>query len=94
MPTAEVNGTVIARSERHERLEGNVYFPPDGVDRGALRSSETRTRCPWKGEAHYYHVVVGDKTLRDAAWFYPNPKQAASRIKDHIAFWKGVEVHD
>jgi uncharacterized protein (DUF427 family) len=42
--------------------------------------------------AHYYDVVVdGDKNA-DAAWFYPAPKEAASNITGHIAFWRGVTV--
>jgi uncharacterized protein (DUF427 family) len=50
--------------------------------------------CPWKGEASYYSVVVGSEKNRDAAWFYPAPKEAAAHIKDHVAFWKGVRIED
>jgi hypothetical protein len=46
----------------------------------------------WKGVAHYYHVVVGEEQNPDAAWHYPDPKDAAAEIRDHIAFWNGVEV--
>ena len=42
--------------------------------------------------AHYYHVEVGGNVNRDAAWYYPEPKDAAGHIKDRVAFWKGVEV--
>jgi len=94
MPRAEWNGAVIAETERFESVEGNVYFPPEAVKRDHLEPSDTTTICPWKGTAHYYHVVAGGQTNRDAAWFYPEPKAAASQIKNHIAFWKGVQVSD
>jgi len=92
MPRATWKGTVIAESDRCEIVEGNCYFPPDGVRREHLRESATHTTCPWKGEASYYDVVVDGETNRDAAWYYPQPKDAARRIADHVAFWHGVTV--
>ena len=47
---------------------------------------------PWKGTASYHHLVVDGETNGDAAWYYPEPKDAAAEIRDRIAFWKGVEV--
>ena len=58
----------------------------------ALRPSDTHTQCPWKGEANYYDVLVDGKVNKDAAWYYPAPKDAAKNIKGHVAFWKGVQV--
>jgi len=92
MPRATWNNTVIAESDTFESVEGNVYFPPDAVDRTHLEASDTTTVCPWKGTANYYNVVVDGEINRDAAWYYPNPKPAASQIKDHVAFWRGVEI--
>lgn len=92
MPKAKWNGRVIAESEKHEMVEGNVYFPPSSIKREYLSPSTQTTRCPWKGEAHYYNVVVDGKENKDAAWYYPNPSKAAMNIKDHVAFWRGVEV--
>ena len=89
---ASWNGATIARSDTTVVVEGNHYFPPDAVDKAMLKPSETTTVCPWKGLAHYYHVVVHGQVNEDAAWYYPDPKSAASQIKDHVAFWKGVEV--
>ena len=57
-----------------------------------LEPSPTTTFCPWKGTASYYNVVVAEEVNRDAAWYYPNPKEAAAKIKEHIAFWRGVDV--
>jgi uncharacterized protein (DUF427 family) len=87
-------GAVIAESANHEELEGNVYFPPEAVKREHLRPSEHTSLCPWKGIAHYYDVVVGDKNNAAAAWYYPEAKPAAARIKNHVGFWKGVTVED
>ena len=83
---------VLADSERFELVEGNVYFPPDTLNRAYLKSSGTTTVCPWKGMAHYFTVVVDGQENADAAWYYPAPKPAAAAIKDHVAFWHGVKV--
>ncbi len=92
MPKAIWNGAVLAESERCETVEGNVYFPPETIRREHFRDSATHTTCHWKGRASYYDVVVGDAVNRDAAWYYPRPKPAASNIAGYIAFWKGVQV--
>jgi uncharacterized protein (DUF427 family) len=75
-----------------EIVEGNVYFPADALRREHLRESATHTTCGWKGVASYYDVVVGDEVNRDAAWYYPTPKDAAKQITGFVAFWKGVQV--
>ena len=92
MPKAIWNGAVIAESDETVVVEGNHYFPPESVVRNYLQESQTQTTCPWKGEASYYHVMVNGELNADAAWYYPDPKSKASHIKDHVAFWHGVEV--
>ena len=84
--------TVLAESDETVVVEGNHYFPADSINRAYFQQSNTHTTCPWKGEASYYNVVVDGQVNNDAAWYYPEPKQAASNIKDHVAFWKGVKV--
>jgi uncharacterized protein (DUF427 family) len=86
------NEAVLAESDDTVVVEGNHYFPPDSIRREHFRESETHTVCPWKGTASYYDVVVGGEVNRDAAWYYPQPKDAARQIKDHVAFWRGVRV--
>ncbi len=86
------NGETIAASNNTVVVEGNHYFPADSVSKKHLKPSSKTTVCPWKGTASYYSVVVGDDENRDAAWYYPAPKDAAAQIKDHIAFWRAVEV--
>ena len=94
MPKASWNGKTIAQAEAVDvqLVEGNVYFPPDKVERSVLKTSDTHTVCPWKGTASYYDVVVDGKTNKDAAWYYPETKDAAKHVKGYVAFWKGVEV--
>lgn len=92
MPVAKWNGTVIAESDRCEKVEGNWYFPPEAVRQEHFQPSQTHTVCPWKGTASYYDVVVDGQRNKDAAWYYPDPKSAASNIKGYVAFWKGVTV--
>lgn len=92
MVIAEWKGQEVARSDRTIVVEGNHYFPPGAVRRDCLRPSDTTTVCSWKGTARYYHLMVGGEENRDAAWYYPDPKDAAAQIKDHVAFWRGVRV--
>ena len=90
--TATWNDETIAESDDIVTVEGNAYFPADALDRRFVRPSEYRTTCPWKGEAHYYDLVVGDETNPTAVWYYPEPKPAADQIAGRVAFWKGVAV--
>ncbi|WP_158047727.1 DUF427 domain-containing protein [Skermanella pratensis] len=92
MAKALWKGAVIAESDSFELVEGNVYFPPSALRRDYFKPSSTTTLCPWKGTAHYHTLVVDGVENRDAAWYYPEPKEAAAAIKDHVAFWRGVEV--
>jgi uncharacterized protein (DUF427 family) len=92
MARATWHGEVLANAERFETVEGNVYFPPETVNREHLRHSPHTSLCPWKGVARYYDVVVGEHVNPAAAWYYPDPKPAAAAIKNHVGFWKGVAV--
>jgi len=85
-------GAVLAESEETVVVEGNHYFPAEAVNREFFRESAKHTTCPWKGEASYYDVVVGGEVNRDAAWYYPEPKEAANNIRGRVAFWRGVTV--
>ena len=93
MAKAIWNGTVLAESEDTIVVEGNHYFPPEAVKREHFRDSQEHTVCHWKGVASYYDVEVNGEINRGAAWYYPEPSEAASSIKDYIAFWRGVKVN-
>jgi len=86
------NGVTIAESDETVVVEGNHYFPPESINTEHMRPSDHRTRCPWKGLASYYDVVVDGDANDNAAWTYPEPSDAAAQIKNHVAFWRGVSV--
>jgi uncharacterized protein (DUF427 family) len=93
MIEAIFENTVLARSDQTIFLEGNHYFPEKDVHKEYLIPSDLHSTCPWKGLASYYDVKV-NTINKDAAWYYPEPKEAASQIKGYIAFYKGVQVKE
>ena len=86
--------TVVAESNDTVVVEGNHYFPAESVNKDYLLPSNTKTMCSWKGQASYHSLFVNGDANPDAAWYYPDPKDAAAEIKGRIAFWKGVQVTD
>jgi uncharacterized protein (DUF427 family) len=94
MPKAIWNDTVVAQSDHTEIVDGNHYFPPESIHCEFFRKNSHTTVCGWKGTASYYDLVVDGQTNPQAAWYYAEPLPAAANIKNHIAFWKGVQVTD
>ncbi len=92
MPTAIWNDTVLAESDDTVVVEGNHYFPRESVSEEHFAASEKTSWCPWKGTASYFNVKVNGDENPDAAWYYPDPKEKAANIKDHVAFFNGVVV--
>jgi len=88
------NDQILAESDDTVVVEGNHYFPSDSIDNEFFAPSGHQTVCPWKGTAHYYDVVVNGERNANAAWYYPDTKDAANNIKGHVAFWHGVEVSE
>ncbi len=86
------NGTVIAESDDTVVVEGNHYFPRESVRDDVVRPSDTQSVCPWKGTASYYSLELDGQQSTDAAWYYPQPKDAAKQIQGRVAFWKDVKV--
>ncbi|HLD92776.1 MAG TPA: DUF427 domain-containing protein [Anaerolineales bacterium] len=92
MAKAIWNGKVIAESDRTIMVEGNHYFPPEAIKKEFFDDSDSHTVCHWKGVASYHDIQVDGQVNHDAAWYYPSPSQPAERIKDYVAFWRGVKV--
>ena len=86
------NGSILADSDDTVEVEGNHYFPASAVRMEFMQPSDTHTTCPWKGQASYFTVQVGGDTNPDAAWYYPEPREAAQQIRGRIAFWRGIEI--
>jgi uncharacterized protein (DUF427 family) len=83
---------ILAESDDTVIVEGNHYFPVNALRREFFEPSATTTVCPWKGTANYYSIVVDGERNTDAAWYYAEPKAAASEIAGRVAFWRGVTV--
>ncbi|MGO8759136.1 MAG: DUF427 domain-containing protein [Terracidiphilus sp.] len=92
MARAIWNGKVVAESDRIEELDGNVYFPESSLRREFFRPSSTTSTDPAKGLARYMSIVIDGQDNQDAAWYYPDPKPIARKIKGYVGFWRGVEV--
>jgi len=92
MAKAIWENVVLAESNKTIEVEGNQYFPSDAIKTQYFKPNDQHTVCPWKGTASYYDVEVDGKKNTGAAWYYPEPKAAASQIKDYVAFWRGVRV--
>lgn len=86
------NGQILAESNETIVIEGNHYFPKESIKSDYFNESKTRSTCPWKGEASYYHLEVNGKMNEDAAWFYPKASKLAKNIEGYVAFWRGVEI--
>lgn len=93
------NKQIIAEANKDDliRIEGNWYFPSDAIKQEFIKESDMHTTCPWKGEASYYDLHVGEDVNEGAAWYYPTPKEDAVKrvgkdFSNYVAFWRGVEV--
>lgn len=100
--TVSLGGRVIADSGDTITLQEASYpavhyIPLADVDPAVLRPSDNTTYCPYKGEASYHSIEVGDDVAPAALWFYPAPHDAVTEIKDHAAFYPdrvdAIEVH-
>ncbi|MEV4561334.1 DUF427 domain-containing protein [Kitasatospora sp. NPDC049285] len=93
--TVEIDGTVVAKSSRpvvlfEAGLPVRYYLPPGDVDLALFAPTDTRTTCPFKGEAHYWAYRGPDGTVEDrpdVAWSYPDPLDAAADIAGHLSFY-------
>lgn len=88
------NDTVIAESQRTQRvLETShppvYYIPPEDVQMEYFRPTLRSTFCEWKGQAAYYTLTVGDRTVENAAWYYPHPTEPFLAIANYVAVYPG-----
>jgi uncharacterized protein (DUF427 family) len=88
----EVDGTVVADSRQptmlfETSLPRRHYLPLVDVRMDLLEPSATRTYCPYKGEASYWHVRVGDTLHEDLAWSYPYPVRESGPIAGLVCFY-------
>jgi uncharacterized protein (DUF427 family) len=86
------NGEMIVDSLNAKRVletshPPTYYIPLQDIKPEALQPGAGRTWCEWKGQANYYDVVIGGRTAKSAAWYYPNPAPDYIEIKDYVAFY-------
>ncbi|MCA1656352.1 MAG: DUF427 domain-containing protein [Actinobacteria bacterium] len=78
---------------REAGLPPVFYFPPGEVRADLLTPTELHTRCPFKGEASYWTVTVGDRRADCVVWGYPDPLAGVDDIREHLAFFSDrVEI--
>ncbi len=87
-----VDGSELFDSERskilHEgRLPDRIYVPLDDFDASLLEESDRTSHCPFKGDARYWSVRVGDRVVEDAIWAYPDPIEDVSEIAGFASFY-------
>jgi uncharacterized protein (DUF427 family) len=68
-------------------LPTRYYIPPEDVLARFLEPSQRRSTCPYKGNASYWSLRVGDREARDAVWSYLDPLPDCPRIKGHLCFY-------
>lgn len=91
----ELGGTVLAdtgteggvMSLWETNLPGRWYLPPTAIKWEYLKPSDTKTGCPYKGQASYYHAVIDGKEHKDVVWWYPNPTGESATIRGLLCFY-------
>lgn len=79
--------TTDARFVFETNHQTRYYIPPKDVRTDLLGPSETRTTCPYKGEASYFSATVGDRSFEDIAWCYAAPIPECPKIEGLICFF-------
>lgn len=101
--TVEHGGHVVADTRGALTLQESTYPPAQylplaDISPGVLEPSSRTSWCPYKGEATYFDIVVGDERIPDAVWTYREPHEAVAEIVDHVAFYAdrvdSIVVHD
>jgi len=96
--TIKIDGTVMADSHSpvllfETGLPTRYYLPPDSLTWNYIRSSDTVTRCPYKGEASYYSVKFNGKEWKDVVWYYKYPIAESLEVAGLVCFYnEKVEV--
>lgn len=86
------DGTVVAETSKALTLKEASYppvqyIPRSDADRALLTRSDRVTHCPYKGDASYFNIKVGDRLIENAIWSYEEPFEAVKQIAGHLAFY-------
>ena len=94
---ALLGGETVVDSERGKLLfESNIppvlYLPEDDLAPGVTESTSHATHCPFKGDAAYWSLRVGDRVAENAVWGYPEPGERARWLKGYVSiYWGAVD---
>jgi uncharacterized protein (DUF427 family) len=95
----EIDGVTVAESSSpmllfETGLPVRYYLPKPHVRLDLLEHTDTRTHCPYKGEAEYWSVRTGDAVHADIVWSYPTPLPESERVAGLVAFYdEKVDVY-
>jgi uncharacterized protein (DUF427 family) len=86
------NGRTVADTTRALVMQETThkpvfYIPREDADMSAFERTAHSTHCPYKGDASYYSITVGDKTSENAIWSYETPFPAMADIAGRLAFY-------
>ncbi|MGI5121002.1 DUF427 domain-containing protein [Marinactinospora thermotolerans] len=95
---AELAGTIVLDSDHGHLLHETgllpvLYVPMEDVTPALLTATDHTTHCPYKGDAAYWSVTVGDRTAENALWAYPEPKAEAAWLRGLAAlYWEAADA--
>jgi acyl-CoA thioesterase-2 len=89
---ARFRGAIVADSERalvvtETKHDAVVYFPREDVHLEHLKRTDHQTFCPFKGDASYWTLRVGDDVAENIAWSYEAPFDEVAGLKDYVSFY-------
>jgi uncharacterized protein (DUF427 family) len=88
----ELDGVTIAETTKptllfETGLPARYYLPKTHARMDLLTPSESVSHCPYKGQAEYWSISVGERIYRDLAWSYPTPLPESQKIAGLISFY-------
>lgn len=82
-----IANTTSARRILETSHPPTYYIPLTDTRIDMLVDSPNRTWCEWKGEAHYFNLLLPKRTISNVGWVYPNPSKKYPELKHTIAFY-------
>ncbi len=91
--TVDFAGVTVADTNRalvvyETRLAPAYYLPIEDVRMDLMEPTGYRTHCPFKGDASYWTLRVGDRVAENAVWAYQEPFPEVAALAGHVAFFR------
>ncbi len=69
------------------------YVPLEDVDPDVLVRTDRSSHCPFKGDASYWSIRVGERELESVVWGYEDPMEGAGWLRGHVAlYWDRIDA--